>query len=48
MIESDRRWLKYLNYFKAGNYIQDAEDESEGAGSVVRMYEISVEHEQDL
>lgn len=37
-------WSEYLNYFKAGNYIQDDSDSSNGAASEVRMYDIAVSH----
>lgn len=38
-------WIDFYNYFKAGNYIQDCEDNSENAGSTVKMYNINVTHE---
>ena len=38
-------WIDIYNYFKAGNYIQDCEDNSENAGSTVKMYNINVTHE---
>lgn len=38
-------WIDFYNYFKAGNYIQDYEDNSENAGSTVKMYNINVTHE---
>ena len=37
-------WIDFYNYFKAGNYIQDYEDNSENAGSTVKMYNINVTH----
>ena len=39
------RQIDFYNYFKAGNYIQDCEDNSENAGSTVKMYNINVTHE---
>ena len=38
-------WIDFYNYFKAGNYIQDCEDNSENAGATVKMYNINVTHE---
>ena len=38
-------WIDFYNYFKAGKYIQDCEDNSENAGSTVKMYNINVTHE---
>lgn len=42
--ENYAAWSEYLNYFKAGNYIQDDSDSSDGAASEVRMYDIAVSH----
>lgn len=41
-LEADS-WSEYNNYFKAGNYIQDSDDNSENAGSEVRIYYINTE-----
>ncbi|MDO5403856.1 MAG: polysaccharide lyase family 7 protein, partial [Eubacteriales bacterium] len=47
LLKEDSDWAAYLNYFKAGNYIQDSSDPREGAGSVVRMYSLDTYHDND-